>query len=518
MNLDDLARRAARSAQRSASSPDTELPSYESLEATGATRGRRRMLAASLAAALLLVGGVAAAASGGDDTPTYVGAQGAGDSYDDVVAPECPEVAVDADGIDRTEFSATTDCEPTGEKPPRPRDCRPPVKPRPTPEVETETEVETENEADSGAVDATVGGAHAADLAVRRLCPPRPPKPCRRADAGVARPEKCPPPKPCRPDDPTPNDQTNVRNDRCPPPPCLAPTTGDGSGEGCPPPPPPCADGSVTADGSCPPPPEPCDATTTDAAGTCPPPPCATTETNEILPGDDCPPPPPPEPCDGIDPATGVAAPEDCPWPPDPCEPAPMPGDRLSRPYECPPPPDPCDGVTTPLNEDCPLPEPCPLAYPGPDGSDRCPPPPDPCDGDVVIMLYPSPCPPPPDPCTNPDGTASNTCPPPPGDMAVVKGIVTAGPTCAVISSGGDPTCADKPIVATITFTMSRPDAEFLFERTVTSNADGLFLTELPVGDYTVTVHSEMAMSCEPTTVSVTGDTALRLSCDTGIR
>lgn len=99
-----------------------------------------------------------------------------------------------------------------------------------------------------------------------------------------------------------------------------------------------------------------------------------------------------------------------------------------------------------------------------------------------------------------------------------VSGSVMAGPTCAVQSA--DEPCDDLGIVATITFTMIREDAEFLYERTVTSASDGSYSIELAAGDFSVTVTSDSAMSCDNATVTVIDRevVTLNLSCDTGIR
>lgn len=138
---------------------------------------------------------------------------------------------------------------------------------------------------------------------------------------------------------------------------------------------------------------------------------------------------------------------------------------------------------------------------------------PDPIDDDLTTTSIAVTVPP------DDDTTTTTTIPDPVGDgLGRVSGYVLAGPTCPVETP--DQSCGDVGIVATITFTMIRDDAEFLYERTVTSAPDGSYSIELAPGRFSVTVTSEAAMWCTDGTVTVTdGETAtLDISCDTGIR
>lgn len=118
-----------------------------------------------------------------------------------------------------------------------------------------------------------------------------------------------------------------------------------------------------------------------------------------------------------------------------------------------------------------------------------------------------------------PDNPTTTTIPGPSSTgLGRVSGHVRAGPTCPVETP--DQQCDDVGIVATITFTMIRDDAELLYERTVTSGPDGSYSIDLAPGHFSVTVTSDAAMSCTDTTVTVIDGNAatLDLSCDTGIR
>jgi hypothetical protein len=134
---------------------------------------------------------------------------------------------------------------------------------------------------------------------------------------------------------------------------------------------------------------------------------------------------------------------------------------------------------------------------------------------DVVIVLPDEP----PDSTTTTIPETATTTPSGIGTgLGRVSGYVRAGPTCPVEQP--DQLCADAGIVADITFTMVRDDAEFLYERTTTSKADGSYSIELAPGHFWVSVRSDAAMSCTDSTVDVTEgeEVVLDLTCDTGIR
>jgi len=69
----------------------------------------------------------------------------------------------------------------------------------------------------------------------------------------------------------------------------------------------------------------------------------------------------------------------------------------------------------------------------------------------------------------------------PPKLKTGIRGNITIGPTCPVERNPGDPNCADKPYVATVVVKQYTKTVEFT---RFTSNGDGSFQLELPVGDY----------------------------------
>jgi hypothetical protein len=105
-------------------------------------------------------------------------------------------------------------------------------------------------------------------------------------------------------------------------------------------------------------------------------------------------------------------------------------------------------------------------------------------------------------------------------DATGVRGIVTAGPTCPVVTDPPNPACADRPVAgAVLVFT----DASGAEVARVTSAADGTFAVELAPGAYRLTAAPVDGLmgTPEPMDVGVEADqpmTELTVSYDTGIR
>lgn len=99
------------------------------------------------------------------------------------------------------------------------------------------------------------------------------------------------------------------------------------------------------------------------------------------------------------------------------------------------------------------------------------------------------------------------------GARGVVRGRVTAGPTCPVERAGSP--CPEQPVRATLAFTGPSGSA------TTTSDAHGDYEVRLPAGDYTVRVSAPVGIShgtTERTHVDAGRTTTLNITLDTGIR
>lgn len=99
-----------------------------------------------------------------------------------------------------------------------------------------------------------------------------------------------------------------------------------------------------------------------------------------------------------------------------------------------------------------------------------------------------------------------------------VRGTVTAGPVCPVQMDPPDPSCADRPIAATLTLSRGPDGGGFVARGS--SGADGTFVIHAAPGHYTLSASSREAMQCTPQPVDVgaNGFTGVLVHCDTGIR
>jgi hypothetical protein len=89
-------------------------------------------------------------------------------------------------------------------------------------------------------------------------------------------------------------------------------------------------------------------------------------------------------------------------------------------------------------------------------------------------------------------------------------GVVQASPTCPVQRPGEN--CARPVSVGTVTV---QPGGQ-----TVALDSTGAFRLQLARDTYTLTVATNQAMSCRPTSVTIRADetTTITIDCDTGIR
>jgi hypothetical protein len=105
-------------------------------------------------------------------------------------------------------------------------------------------------------------------------------------------------------------------------------------------------------------------------------------------------------------------------------------------------------------------------------------------------------------------------------DATGVRGTVTAGPTCPVVTNPPQPGCEERPVAgAVLVFT----DATGHEAARVTAAADGTFAVELVPGAYRVTPEPAEGLMGTPEPIDVTvvaGQpmTELQISYDTGIR
>lgn len=101
------------------------------------------------------------------------------------------------------------------------------------------------------------------------------------------------------------------------------------------------------------------------------------------------------------------------------------------------------------------------------------------------------------------------------GSESGIQGNVLLGPICPVERMPPDPTCAPKPYSVTIRFVGTE------LQKQISSNSEGRFSVELPVGTYSVEPQSHNTLpSChsQSVTVSAGAYTNITINCDTGIR
>lgn len=75
----------------------------------------------------------------------------------------------------------------------------------------------------------------------------------------------------------------------------------------------------------------------------------------------------------------------------------------------------------------------------------------------------------------------SGGCRPQDAVSGMLRGIVTAGPTCPVVREPPDPACDDRPVAGAVLVVLDLDGAEVT---RITSAADGRFGVELAAGDY----------------------------------
>jgi len=99
-----------------------------------------------------------------------------------------------------------------------------------------------------------------------------------------------------------------------------------------------------------------------------------------------------------------------------------------------------------------------------------------------------------------------------------ISGMVTTSPTCPVERIPPEPQCAPKPYATSIVIKQAGKTSVL---KTIQSNVDGRFNTELPVGSYELkAANSSVFPRCNSVTVQVKSDqnNVVDISCDTGIR
>jgi hypothetical protein len=105
-------------------------------------------------------------------------------------------------------------------------------------------------------------------------------------------------------------------------------------------------------------------------------------------------------------------------------------------------------------------------------------------------------------------------------DATGVRGTVTAGPTCPVVTDPPDPACADRPVAGAVLILTGKDGAEVA---RVTSAADGTFSVELAPGRYTLTAEPVDGLMGTPAPMEIVVEAAgpmteVPVSYDTGIR
>jgi hypothetical protein len=101
-----------------------------------------------------------------------------------------------------------------------------------------------------------------------------------------------------------------------------------------------------------------------------------------------------------------------------------------------------------------------------------------------------------------------------------VRGTVTSGPSCPVVTNPPDPSCADRPVVGALLIFHDASGAEVT---RVTSAADGTFAVELAPGAYRLVAQPVEGLMGTPGPVDVGVEAGqplieLKVSYDTGIR
>ncbi|MBA2634488.1 MAG: carboxypeptidase regulatory-like domain-containing protein [Chloroflexi bacterium] len=110
--------------------------------------------------------------------------------------------------------------------------------------------------------------------------------------------------------------------------------------------------------------------------------------------------------------------------------------------------------------------------------------------------------------------------PPGDGDLAILRGIVVAGPTCPVVRDPPDPACEDRPVAgAEIVILDARGDE---VARVRTDEA-GIFTAELPAGEYRLSPRPIEGLLGTPTATDIVVVEGLdpepvTITYDTGIR
>ncbi|MDP9469028.1 MAG: carboxypeptidase-like regulatory domain-containing protein [Chloroflexota bacterium] len=105
-------------------------------------------------------------------------------------------------------------------------------------------------------------------------------------------------------------------------------------------------------------------------------------------------------------------------------------------------------------------------------------------------------------------------------DATGVRGTVSAGPTCPVVTDPPDPDCADRPVGGAVLVVSDQAGVEV--DR-VTSAADGTFVLELAPGAYRLTAEPVDGLMGTPDPIDFEVEagqpmTELPVSYDTGIR
>jgi len=105
-------------------------------------------------------------------------------------------------------------------------------------------------------------------------------------------------------------------------------------------------------------------------------------------------------------------------------------------------------------------------------------------------------------------------------DATGVRGVVTAGPTCPVVTDPPDPACADQPVAGAVLIVTDGAGAEVA--RT-TSQADGTFSVELAPGAYRLVAQPVEGLMGTPSPIDVQVEdgqpmSEVPVSFDTGIR
>ena len=105
-------------------------------------------------------------------------------------------------------------------------------------------------------------------------------------------------------------------------------------------------------------------------------------------------------------------------------------------------------------------------------------------------------------------------------DATGVRGRVTAGPTCPVVTNPPDPNCAERPVGGAVLVVSDTTGAEVA---RVTSKQDGTFVLELAPGSYRMTPQPMEGLMGTPAPVdfevaAAQPLTELQVSYDTGIR